>query len=241
MIDLALAFLILPLALGTYSALSFVWEWAIGTPTAGSSSALLLCVAAGAIKLFVYLRRRVPQTPMKAGGPWMALFVVALAFAGYWTFQQAKTVPHGGFDAVAIWNLHARFLYRGGAAHWKDVFDNALGWSQNDYPFLLPALVSGIWTIAGSSLLLVPALVSKFFALLAIGVVSTATSALSRDQRGWLAGLVLLATPTFLATSSAQMADIPLSLYILTTVAFLRFAHAWPELRTAMLMLAGMS
>src|SRR5262245_16530832 len=119
MMDLAFALLIIPLALGAYSSLNFVWEWTIGTPTALSSSALFLCVAAGAMKLFVYLRRRKPQIPMKTGGPWMALFVLALAFAGYWAFQEAKTIPHGGYDATAIWNMHARFLYRGGTAHWK--------------------------------------------------------------------------------------------------------------------------
>ncbi|MEA2658068.1 MAG: hypothetical protein QOF64_653, partial [Candidatus Binatota bacterium] len=51
----------------------------------------------------------------------------------------------------------------------------------------------------------------------------------------------LLVTPSFLLYSSAQMADIPLSLYILTTVVLLQFAEAWPDVKSTMLALAGLS
>jgi len=79
------------------------------------------------------------------------------------------------------------------------------------------------------------------FALLTIGIVSFATSTILGDQRGWFAGLILLATPSFLLLSSNQMADIPLSLYILTSIVCLRLAESWPEVKSQMLALAGLA
>jgi hypothetical protein len=241
MIELALVFLLITLGLGAFSSLVFIWQWAIGAPTVISASALLVAVAAAFVQLFLYLKRRIPQASVTLGGPWMTLFLVVMGFVGYWTFEDAETVPHGGWDAWAIWNLHARFLYRGGSNHWKDLFANGLGWSHNEYPLLVPALVNGIWTIGGSEQTIVPAILSKVFAFLAVGIICTATSTVSRDQRGWLVGLIFLAMPSFLSYSSAQMADIPLGVYILATVVFLRFAETWRELRTSMLVLAGLS
>jgi len=78
-------------------------------------------------------------------------------------------------------------------------------------------------------------------AALAFGILCSAVSALARDERGWLSGLILLATPSFLFYAAVQAADIPMALYILITVALLQFADAWPQLRQPMLILAGLS
>src|SRR5262249_40595038 len=58
--------------------------------------------------------------------------------------------PYGRWDAWAIWNLHAKFLAAPSAA-WRGMFDAALGWSQPDYPLLLPSAVARGWTFAGSA------------------------------------------------------------------------------------------
>jgi hypothetical protein len=51
----------------------------------------------------------------------------------------------------------------------------------------------------------------------------------------------VLATPGFLLLSSAQMADVPLSAYMLSTCILLQFSATWPQARGAMLVLAGLS
>jgi hypothetical protein len=239
-IAISLALLLVPLALGAFSSLIFGWQWFIGPPTRLSALFLLLAVVASSIKLFQYLRRRAPPSPPQPLGQWV-LFGLAFAFAAYWMLQQGKLFPIGGWDAWSIWNLHARFLYRGVAGMWRELFDGALFWSHNDYPLLLPAVVTGFWTIAGTDAQFIPRILALLFPILAIAILSTATSTFSKDQRGWLAGLILLATPSFLRYSSLQMADIPLATYILTAVVFLRFATLWPQLRSAMLVLAGMA
>ena len=49
-------------------------------------------------------------------------FALALIASAYASAVRAVAHPHGdGWDAFAIWDLHARFLFRGGP-HWKDGF-----------------------------------------------------------------------------------------------------------------------
>ena len=52
--------------------------------------------------------------------------------------------PHGRWDAWLIWNMHARFLFRGGD-HWRDAFASGLDWSHWDYPLLLPLAIARSW------------------------------------------------------------------------------------------------
>ena len=56
--------------------------------------------------------------------------------------------PHGKWDAWLIWNMHARFLYRGGDA-WREAFASGLDWSHWDYPLLLPLSIVRGWTLHG--------------------------------------------------------------------------------------------
>jgi hypothetical protein len=237
---LALAPIVVALGLGVFSSLMFVWQWMFGAPGQLTTLVLLIAVTAVSVFVFVRLRRRIPGSPTARGEYWI-LFGLALAFVGYRIVLQAMSAPEGEYDAWAVWNLHARFLHRGGSGPWKDLFDAALFWSHPNYPLLLPALVHGMWTIAGSEQQWIPAFLAGSFTFLTIGTVGGAISILSRDQRGALAGLVLLATPSFVIAASAQTADIPVALYILTTVVLLRFSEEWPSVRTPMLALAGLS
>ena len=72
-----------------------------------------------------WLTRRVAESPEpKAQGPeprvesreWLlpAAFGVIAIVALVATIAAAQAAPHGDWDAWAIWNLHARFLFRGG-------------------------------------------------------------------------------------------------------------------------------
>jgi len=77
----------------------------------------------------------------------MACLGLALAAAFYAAILRSIVHPHGeGWDAFAIWNLHARFLFRGGA-HWRDGFSSLIPWSHPDYPLLLPSAVAHFWTV----------------------------------------------------------------------------------------------
>jgi len=81
-----------------------------------------------------------------SAAPWAALAFFLLAAATFALVSACR--PNGDWDAWSIWNLHARYLYRGGE-HWTSLFSPALNWSHPDYPLLLPASVMRSWVFAG--------------------------------------------------------------------------------------------
>ena len=122
--------------------------------------------------------------------------------------------PHGEWDAWAIWNQHARFLFRGGANDaWRTLF--AIDWSQPDYPLLLPASVARVWAYAGQESTLAPALIAASCGAASVALVVTTLA----GRRGWIAGTLVLGAHTFLTQISAQCADVPLACFIVATLA----------------------
>jgi hypothetical protein len=240
MIAFTLACIVLTLALGAFSSSTFAWQWLVGAPTARSSVALLLVVAGISIALFRYLRRRAPPEPSAPAG-FAILLGIACLIVAYSVIRCLYVAPLGGLDAVAIWNLHASFLYRGQDGLWKGVFDPALFWSHNDYPLLLPGLIEGGWILAGAEHSVVPKILAIWFGFTAVAIVGGATCAFTRDSRGWLAALILLVTPSFVLQWPDQMADVPLAVYILIAVVLVQLAAVWLHLRVALLALAGLS
>ena len=71
-------------------------------------------------------------------------FWIALALSILFFIIRSFNNPHGEWDAWAIWNMRARFLYRSGS-NWLNAFSNIYGWSHPDYPLLLSSNVARIW------------------------------------------------------------------------------------------------
>ena len=136
-----------------------------------------------------------------------ALMALASAIAS------SRAAPHGDWDAWAIWNQHARFLFRGGGSDaWREFL--TIEWSQPDYPLLLPAAVARLWAYAGHDSTLGPTLVAMAFGIATVTLVVTALD----GRRAWIAGAVLLGATTFLTQVSSQCADIPLAAFIVATL-----------------------
>ena len=74
----------------------------------------------------------------------LLLFLDLAVFA--WVISRRQ---RGGWDAWAIWNLRAHFLYRDSAVAWRDAFTETLDWSHPDYPLLVPAFVARGWKSLG--------------------------------------------------------------------------------------------
>ena len=89
--------------------------------------------------------------------------LIGLGSSGIAVVRQAGTEPNGEWDAFAVWNLQARFLYRGSAGAWTNIFDPAV--TNGGYPLLLPGLVNGAWTVVGDERPIVPALLAIGFGL----------------------------------------------------------------------------
>jgi hypothetical protein len=167
-----------------------------------------------------------PSQPDLVLPPWLSrvlfgAFPIALCAALYSAVMRILAHPHGdGWDAFAIWNLHARFLFRGGP-HWRDGFTPLLPWSHPDYPLLLPAATAHFWTYLGSDAPIVPALISLLFAFSTVGFLYSALALLRGRTLAMLGTMALLTTPFFIQQATSQYADVPVSFFVLATVALL--------------------
>ena len=160
---------------------------------------------------------------------WAVTFVIAY-------FKE----PHGRWDAWLIWNMHARFLFRGGD-HWRDAFASGLDWSHWDYPLLLPLSIVRGWQYMGSETPLLPAIMGFCFTLLTIGLLLTTLTLLRGRVQGYLAAMVLLGTPFLITMGAAQFADVPLAFFILMTLGMLTLQARAEEGSVGMLLLAGLA
>src|SRR5262249_25687050 len=92
-----------------------------------------------------FRKTRPPPEPMVPGSADVAvwwrrrlgtslLVAVVASLSGALLWQALR--PHGDWDAWALWNMYARFLYRGGE-HWSD-YIRRLEWNlHSDYPLLV--------------------------------------------------------------------------------------------------------
>jgi hypothetical protein len=140
--------------------------------------------------------------------------LAAVAFAATSAIE-----PQGAWDAWAIWNARARFLFLGLPSVWRDAFA-PLPMEHAGYPLLLPASIARAWTFAGYESVAVPIALA---ALVAAGIVVVAGASIRREgttARGLVAAAFILASPAFVTWAPSQGADIPLSLYMLLTFVF---------------------
>jgi 4-amino-4-deoxy-L-arabinose transferase-like glycosyltransferase len=126
--------------------------------------------------------------------------------------------PHGSWDAWNIYNLGARFIYRG-AAEWTTAFTNPHGWSLPDYPLFIQGNVARIWNYTGYETLMAPVLQAFLFTSATVLLMVFSLSRLQSKNQGLIAGMVLLGTPFFIYSGSSLVADVPFGFFILATVA----------------------
>jgi hypothetical protein len=146
-----------------------------------------------------------------------AAFVVVAAASFSVPVIEYLTNPHGQWDAWAIWNQKARFLYRAGD-EWTAAL--AIRLSQPGHPLLVSTSVARLWAYAGDEITLAPALLSGVFGATVLAVVM-GTLSVSRT-RAWVAGSVLAAPFAFSHLVAAQTADLPVSMMVVASLAMLR-------------------
>src|SRR5579859_8005355 len=173
-----------------------------------------------------------------------AAFAIALCSALYSLVMRALADPHGdGWDAFTTWNLHARFLFRGGL-NWRDGFTPLHIWTHPDYPLLLPAAIAHFWSYLGRDEAAVPAIIGLIFTVATVGVLFSALSLLRGRTPAMLAATALLATPFFIELGTSQYADVPLAFYFLATVVLLCLYDSRPvdaKHSPGLLVLAGLA
>lgn len=168
------------------------------------------------------------------------LFLVALVSTVVTLAFISLRKPHGDWDAWAVYNMKARFLFRAGE-HWRDLFSQPMEWAGPDYPLLIPSTLAACWTLIGKETLLVPALVAILFTLATIGIATCTVSALRGKTQGFLAGLVLLGTPYLTTHGADQYSDIPIGFFFLATLALMNLQDGLAKTDGKFFILAGVT
>jgi hypothetical protein len=233
---------------GLFSCFFFVWLLVTNTQNRGFMVAALLLLAGLGYVLHRRSRGSAAGTmTLSDSRPWLhvnwvlliaVVVAFALAIASYTLLSLNR--PHGEWDAWAIWNMRARFLFRGGE-HWRDAFSPLINWSHPDYPPLLPAAIAGLWTCVGSESTRVPVVVSGLFAFSTAGLLVSSLSTLRGKSNALLAGVVLLGTPFFISHAANQYADVTLGFFYLATYVLLATQDAIEESSRRLLVLAGVA
>lgn len=148
--------------------------------------------------------------------------------------------PHGGGDSYAIWNLRARFLFRG-HEQWTRGFSSLISWSQPDYPLLIPCSIARLWTYLGFETPRVPQLIAAFFSIGTATLLFSSLAVVRSVNKGLSAVLFLMATAYFIRLSGTQYADIPTGFFILSTIVLLALRDATDGEGRGLLCLAGMA
>jgi len=165
-----------------------------------------------------------PPTPIYLTGA----LVLAVAMAAAMFIVHSIEKPHGEWDAWTIWNLKARFLFRGGE-YWTDAFSSQMPNSHPDYPLLLPSIVALCWTLARAESISVPIAIAFLFTLGTAGLLISSIGILRGKTQAFVAGMLLLATSSFVQLGAMQYADGPLSFYMLATLALLCLQDRFPS------------
>jgi len=219
------------LGAGVASCLYFLALW-----LAGPSLAVLASTTGAALAIALALgfltKGKGPQFNWADGPPvpWYltALLLLAAAVALAMFLGAVSFNPHGDEGAWSIWNLRARFLVRAGG-FWRDAFSSDLRWTHPDYPLLLPGLVALCWKLSGRQSTDAPIAIAFLFTLGTAILLMSTLAVLRSKTHAALAGTLLLGTASFIGLSAALYGDVPLSFYILATLALLCLQDHYPE------------
>ncbi|MDF2433451.1 MAG: hypothetical protein JWP44_3082 [Mucilaginibacter sp.] len=169
------------------------------------------------IFLLCYFRKSIKATfSVNAGkgsniGNLLALIAV-LTLTLYFVFHGSK---YGGWDAWAMWNLKARYLFY--PDYWKNIFVPAMSFSSRDYPLMLPSIIAFLCHAVSSDTPLVPMLFSYVILILVPLLVYYALWREELYLYAFLALVIFVFDDSFKQLAMAQEADTLLSLLILLT------------------------
>lgn len=190
---------------------------------------LLAVTLLAALRLAARRRRpknatpRLPDPEFPRSLRWLEISALAISIlvAVYALITRAIVHPHGdGWDAFAIWNLHARFLFLGGN-HWRDGYSTLIPWSHPDYPPLLPAAIAHFWTYLDTDSTAIPIALGLIFTAATLGLLYSSLGLRRGHDAAILGTLTLASSPFFIEQGAAQYADIPLSFFFLATLVLL--------------------
>jgi hypothetical protein len=228
------------LGMGLFSILAFLWLLVFDSWNQGllilELSILLMVILLTAFPGSGKIIQSTPSPPTEKGPPLLVISIyLFFAYALLMFIFLVYINPHGRWDAWYIWNVRARFLYRG-TQHWFDAFSPLL--AHTDYPPLIPLNIARFWFQMKQETIVVPALISMLFTFGPVGLL-VSSFCIFRDRiKGYLAGMILMGTPFFIFLGADQIADIPIAYYYLATLILFYLYDKIPEIGSGFLILA---
>jgi hypothetical protein len=143
------------------------------------------------------------------------VFAMVLGWSVGSSVVHVERYPNGLTDGWAIWNSHAKFMAAGGKT-WTVDIQNTF---HPDYPLLLPAVLVHTWRYIGSNSPDAAGFVGILFELAAIAVLVATLIKLRSPVIGLLMAFVLIGTPGYVLQAATEYADVPLSAFVLSTLA----------------------
>ena len=163
------------------------------------------------------------------------IFAMLLGWSLHASFAQVDRVPNGGTDGWAIWTSHAKYLAAGGKT-WASDIQNTF---HPDYPLLLPGVVVHAWRYIGNNSSDAPGYLGVLFELASIGVLAATLIKLRSPATGMLMAFVLIGSPAFVLHSASGYADIPLSAFVVSTIALICLYESDDSKSPGLIALAG--
>jgi hypothetical protein len=212
---------------------SFIIQYIFRRPMATVEMSLLVLLF---VVRLLQKRSSSAQEDVRARAPLSALWLAGmLSWMTLASFVWVAAGPHGEWDGWAIWNAHSRYIYRAGPTWQQHIVDTA----HPDYPLLIPLTTARSWRYVGKD---VPHLSGIQLVLIGVsGVLILAASLweLRANSLSLLIPLLLVGTPFYLMLGVWQYADMPLSIYILSTLALLCIQRSRDPDGVRLLILAG--
>jgi hypothetical protein len=141
--------------------------------------------------------------------------VLIVTFIPIWL--QANHFPYGGWDAWAVWNFKAKFLFLAGDK-WQNLFDPILWRSSQHYPLFLPLLNVWGWIFSDNTSSTVPLLTSLVFTFLTVGLLFSALLSSTKNTFSILAPLLLMTLYFYGKLATSQYSDLIVGYYALASL-----------------------
>ncbi len=222
-------FLAQGLGMGIDACLYYIWSLAF-TPFNRFFFWIELILAAGAAALIAIpilkSRPAFSLTRPAFSRSWIvyglaAVFLVTLASTTVLYIRDIYGNLSGSFDAYAIWNLRARFIYYS-PQDWRQAFAEQFSWKTHpDYPLLWPMNILRTWVLLGREVLQTGRLQTSIFYLILPGLMVGGLLKLRGWSQALLGGAILFAMPAFMLFTSFQIPETPLAYYYLACLLLL--------------------
>ncbi|MEM7583442.1 MAG: hypothetical protein AAF560_08690 [Acidobacteriota bacterium] len=141
------------------------------------------------------------------------LVLVTLGLVVFSFFPMQEFQPFGFYDAVAIWNVRAFFLFRSQGDLGELYADLKFG--HPDYPLLLPGTLAAQYSLLGREDVAIPQVTGLLFALSACLALALLVARYSALPAAVSAAVLIAVTPCFWRWLYAQYADLPLAYLLL--------------------------